>query len=104
LASWPANADLIEAGCSGAGSLLVRRRVFNRIRTELKENPFDILPPWSEDFSFFRRLHKIGIKMHCCPAIESYHLTVRSITSADRDLTGLSLQTTKPEEAASAIQ
>lgn len=104
LAAWPAEADLIEAGCAGAGSLLVRRRVFDRIRTELKENPFDIIPPLSEDFSFFRRLHKLGIKMHCVPAIESYHLTVRQITSADKDLTGLNLQTTKPQEAPGALQ
>lgn len=92
LATMDWEAPLQEIDCSGAGCLLVRRSVFQRIWSELGENPFDILHPLSEDFSFFKRLKKLGIKAYCAPQIESQHLKIKRITSADADLTGLSLQ------------
>ena len=32
--------------------------------SRLKENPFDIIPPYGEDHSFFMRLKKLGIKAY----------------------------------------
>ena len=79
------NAMLREIPCVGAGCLLVRRRVFDRIRSELHEAPFDIIHPLSEDFSFFTRLRRLGIKAHISPLIESYHLRVHKVSNADYD-------------------
>lgn len=60
---------------TGGGTLLVRRSVFERLEKAYPgEKPFDPMPPWGEDFSFFERLRRIGIVSHCCPAIQSYHL------------------------------
>lgn len=59
---------------AGAGCLLVKLAVFERILSELKENPFDIIPPLGEDFSFFKRLQRLGIQAVCDPAIHVEHL------------------------------
>lgn len=80
---------LQEIKCSGAGCLLVRRKVFDRIRAELHEEPFDIIHPWSEDFSFYRRCIKLGIKTYVAPQIYSAHLRVASVLNSDCDLTGI---------------
>ena len=66
--------------CAGAGCLLIRDRVFTRILSELKENPFDIIPPLGEDFSFFKRLQKLGIEAWCDPAISVEHLRWHGVT------------------------
>jgi len=85
VAGWDKGATLIPVDCAGAGCLMVRRRVFDRIRNDLGENPFDVMSPWSEDFSFFVRLKKLGIKSFCAPQIESNHLISKAITIADYD-------------------
>ena len=74
-----------EIGSAGAGCLLVKRRVFDRIRSELGENSFDIIPPFSEDHSFFQRLHKLGIKAYGAMNVECNHLQLRPITLSDFD-------------------
>lgn len=66
--------NYVEVECAGAGCLLVRDRVFVRILEELKENPFDHLPPLGEDFSFFKRLQRLNIQAVCDPAIHVEHL------------------------------
>lgn len=71
--------------CAGAGCLLVKNEVFDRILAELRENPFDILPPLGEDFSFFKRLQRLDIKAWCDPAIHVEHLTYRGIRMKDFD-------------------
>lgn len=76
---------LAEIKCSGAGTLLVRRKVFERIRAELHEEPFDITHPWSEDFSFYRRCMKLGIKTYVAPQIYSTHLRVAPVAHEDYD-------------------
>lgn len=68
---------------AGAGCLLVRNRVFERILKELKENPFDIIPPLGEDHSFFHRLKRLGIQAVCDPAIHVEHLTWKGVTMRD---------------------
>jgi hypothetical protein len=80
IASMDWDVPLTEIKCSGAGCLLVRRKVFDRIREELKEEPFDIIHPYSEDFSFYRRCMKLGIKTYVAPRIYSSHLVVNAIT------------------------
>ena len=74
-------AELFPIGSAGGGCLLIRRRVFDRIRDELGDKPFDRMPAknWKsathgEDHSFFRRLHMLGIKAYCAPLIHAYHL------------------------------
>lgn len=66
--------NYIEVECAGAGCLLVRDRVFVRILEELKENPFDHIPPLGEDFSFFKRLQRLDIQAICDPSIHVEHL------------------------------
>lgn len=83
---------LVPVGSVGAGCLLVKRNVYNRVRNELKEEPFDIIPPYSEDNSFFRRLKKLGIKAYVDPSIEYPHLQMRPVTMKDYDRTKLKLR------------
>lgn len=87
LGDWerPSDEYLIDIGSAGAGTLFVRRRVFDRIKEELKEMPFDITHPYGEDHSFFLRLRKLGIQAYCAPYIESLHLQVRPVSLADYD-------------------
>lgn len=75
--------------CAGAGCLLIKNAVFERILQELKENPFDILPPLGEDFSFFKRLERLGIKAWCDPAIQVGHLTYKAISAKDYERSAL---------------
>lgn len=80
---------LTPIDAAGGGCLLVRRRVFERIATELHEQPFAHRGAFSEDHSFFDRCRELGIQAYCCPSIESPHLTVRTVTLADYDTTDL---------------
>lgn len=75
--------DAMEIGAAGAGCLLVRKEVFKKIETDLKEEPFDIHMPFGEDNSFFWRLKKLGIKPYVAVNIEYPHLALQKITMAD---------------------
>lgn len=92
IAELDPTAPVQQVDCAGGGCLLVKRSVFQRIATELKEQPFDILPPWSEDFSFFYRCRRLGIPVYAAPRIESRHLIYREITKDDyvREAIGIS--------------
>lgn len=83
LGDWDRTAQVFQVGAAGAGALLVRRSVFDRIRNQLDENPFEIRKAFSEDNSFFDRCHQLGIACWCCSAIESPHLLVKPVTLAD---------------------
>lgn len=83
IADWDTALPLFTVDSAGGGCLFVRRRVFDRIRAELKERPFDPLPPLSEDNSFFYRLKKLGIKAWVDTRIKSHHLQVRPIDMDD---------------------
>lgn len=79
LVAWP-KGEVMEVDCAGAGCLLIHRRVFDRIYGELGEDPFSTVEfdrgggVTGEDFAFFKRLRKLGIKA-CCPTyIECNHL------------------------------
>lgn len=99
IGDWSNEADLLEISCAGGGCLLVRRSVFDRIRIELHEHPFDIIPPFSEDFSFFQRCMKLGIKVYAAPKIESCHLTYQSLSLKDKHITEDRLADPKLAEA-----
>lgn len=85
IAGWSITGRLLRVDCAGAGCLLVRTRVFDRIRKELKQKPFDPIGEFSEDFSFFLRLINLGIKVYCVPDIETYHLKLTPISSEHAD-------------------
>lgn len=74
LADWDRSLNLIQIDSAGAGLLLIRRGVTERITTELKENPFSCYPGKGEDHSFFMRLRKLGIKAWGAPHVEADHL------------------------------
>lgn len=86
LAAWDASCPLIQIGSAGGGNLLVRRRVFERIRKEMNENPFDIIHPFGEDHSFFLRLKRLGIAVYAAPMVSSQHLGVKGYTTDDFDI------------------
>lgn len=89
LVDWPKD-DAFEVDCAGAGGLLVRTSVFKRIWRELGEEPFDTHQFMQnggvvgEDFAFFRRCKKLGVRTICCPWIQCPHLQVKPL-DADKD-------------------
>jgi cellulose synthase/poly-beta-1,6-N-acetylglucosamine synthase-like glycosyltransferase len=96
LAAWPEVGVLdeesgyvteaIQVDVAGAGCLLVRRKVFQRIAEELGEEPFSVREykgTVGEDFAFFRRLAKLGIVAVCDPRIECHHLYVKPLSIAE---------------------
>jgi hypothetical protein len=89
IGKWTDTGAIFKIDCAGAGALLVRRSVFDRITKEMGQSPFHPISPWGEDFSFFRRLMLLGIPAYACPAIECQHLMTKGITSADYDPRGL---------------
>jgi hypothetical protein len=82
IADWDRSVSAVEIGSSGGGCLLVRRRVFERIASELKEDPFELIKPFGEDHSFYHRLKRLGIKAYAATAIESPHLHLEKVTVA----------------------
>jgi hypothetical protein len=83
LAGWGDTGDVMEVGGAGGGCLLVRRRVFDRIRDELNERPFDVIGQMGEDLSFFTRLRRLGIAPYVDVRVECPHLQVRPITLSE---------------------
>jgi len=80
---WDESVPLQSVAATGGGSLLVRRRVFERIRDELKEGPFDVIGQGGEDMGFFKRLDRLGIKPFVDFRVECPHADVRRITLKD---------------------
>lgn len=80
LISWDKTVDILEVSSAGAGCLLAKREIYDRIRNELGEEPFDIIHPFSEDLSFFKRVEKIGEKVFCAVTVEYPHLTIHPIS------------------------
>lgn len=75
--------DVFKVSASGGGALLVRKTVFDLIKSELNEQPFDIIPPYSEDLSFFKRCEQLGLVTVADWRINPGHLRNRSITLSD---------------------
>jgi GT2 family glycosyltransferase len=75
IADWPETADVFEVSSVGAGCLLIRRRVIERVIQELGEDPFGIIPPHGEDHSFFMRLRKLLVKAYLAPRVQAGHIS-----------------------------
>ena len=94
--------DRVDGHCvmpiasAGAGCLLVRRSVYDRIKQELKESPFDITHPFGEDHSFFLRLKKLGLQGYCDPLITVNHLQLTPLSMSDYHLDDVLID--KPKE------
>ena len=78
ITQWP-QTPIFPVGVVGAGVLLVRRHVFQRIHDELKERPFTIVPGLSEDYSFCLRCKRLGIPVYVAPLIQAHHLIVTAL-------------------------
>ena len=74
---------LIPIDSAGAGCLLIKKEVLEKVKKVFKEDPFDIVAPFSEDNSFFLKLKKLGIPVFCDPSIEIRHLDYKQITMDD---------------------
>lgn len=85
IGDWEEGMEIIQVKSAGGGCLLVRKSVYERIQAELNEAPFDIIHPFSEDHSFFRRLEKLDIKAYFAPEIHYPHLQTREVTLDDFD-------------------
>ncbi len=86
---WPPDVKVLQIGSAGAGCLFIRRSVFDRLANAYPNtNPFDKLHPFSEDHSFFLRCKEQGIKCYAAMHIESNHLRVIPVTSADLPVPG----------------
>src|SRR5438132_11192700 len=80
---WDRSVKGFEIGSAGGGVLLVKRKVFERIRDELGDEPFSIVEHMGEDHSFFWRLKLLGMKPYCASRIQSYHLATTPIMLSD---------------------
>lgn len=89
IADWDRTVSLIKIGSAGAGCLLVKRSVFDRITNELKEAPFSIDPPFGEDHSFFMRLKRLGIPAYAAVTVEAPHLEIRELPMSEYHPTDL---------------
>lgn len=83
IGAWDTSADVLQIDSAGAGCLMVRREVFERIRKKFKQGPFDITPPLGEDHSFFQRCGELGIKVLCDPRVQAPHLRIAPVTLED---------------------
>lgn len=87
--------QIVRVDAAGCGHMMVRRRVYDRIREETGDkpfNPFDFTDAqtgqrtqWGEDFSFFERLRQLRIPVWCCPDIRSFHLRTKETTMDEFD-------------------
>lgn len=85
LVGWGPAGEVIPVDGAGAGAMLVKRRVFDKIEAELHERPFDVIGQMGEDLSFFKRLRTLGIKAYVDRRVESPHLQVRPVRQSDFD-------------------
>lgn len=85
LGDWDRSLSALEVDSAGGGCLWVRRKVFDRIREELGERPFDRVQGMGEDHSFFLRCKRLGIKAVCAVDVECHHLHVKALQKSDYD-------------------
>jgi len=96
LGDWDSTVRALEIDSAGAGCLWCKRGVFDRIRKELNEQPFDRINGIGEDHSFFLRVKKLEIKAVFSPAIECPHLQTRAITLGEYDRDSVDLAAAEP--------
>lgn len=91
IGDWPKETRAFQVDSCGAGTLLVKREVFDRIESELHEEPFNPIATLGEDHSFFTRCKRLGIRCFVAPAVESYHMAIHPVRHSDSALDSMSL-------------
>jgi Glycosyl transferase family 2 len=86
IVDWDRTLDLIPFTGGGAGCLMVRRRVFERIAAELQERPFDRIMLAGEDFSFFARCRRLSIECWCAWRVQCGHLDYEARMVGEKNL------------------
>lgn len=72
---------------TGGGGLLVGRDVFEKVKSHYPgQAPFDRVPPWSEDYSFFMKCKDVGVQPYLVPNVQYYHLRWNPVTEGDHRL------------------
>lgn len=74
IVNWPKNEPVVNIGAVGGGVLLINREVFDRIKTELNEEPFTKDYGLSEDYAFCYRCKKLDIPIHLAINVQSHHV------------------------------
>jgi hypothetical protein len=92
IGNWDRTLPAIEVDSAGGGCLLVKRAVFERLRDETGEQPFERIKGLGEDHSFFLRCKKLGIRTVCATQVECHHLHVKALTVDDYDPASMSLE------------
>ncbi len=79
-------AQLLPIDAAGAGCLLVRRRVFDKIRAAHDCMPFCQFGKFTtDDFSFFERCRVLGIKSYCAVQVDFRHMGMSKYGIKDFD-------------------
>lgn len=88
---WDKANPVFRVDAVGGGCLLVHRDVFDRIRNELREEPFECCKPpedtsgpmMGEDISFCHRLKQLGIPLYLDTRIKVKHLRWQTVDMED---------------------
>ena len=83
MGGWTGPAHVVEVAGAGGGCLLVKRKVFDRIRDELHEKPFDVIGQGGEDLGFFHRLRRLEVKAYIDDRVECPHLMSKALTFSE---------------------
>ncbi len=83
IGDWDKRFDIIQCDAGGAGCLMIRKNVIEKVKAK-KQSLFSIIEPFSEDNSFFLRLRRLKIPVYFSPNIKLKHLTFKEL-SIDED-------------------
>lgn len=83
LTSWPKGTRHLKVATVGGGCLLVKRKVFSKLRKQFGDGPFDLVGNLSEDYSFCKKCGDLGIDIVLCPQVECHHTTAHVLSAKD---------------------
>ena len=83
LTSWPKGTRHLKIATVGGGCLLVKRKVFSKLRKQFGDGPFDLVGNLSEDYSFCKKCGDLGIDIVLCPQVECHHTTAHVLSAKD---------------------